>query len=834
MLALTPDEQLEEFEGARAELEEGLGELRGQLGREPDEKEIRGFFNSVPDLRDTQTRMRTAKREIRRRTAIDNKVAAIEKADERIGKAVTRLTEKGQELLNRIDRASDTRIAAFEKQVAEVEALNTRTEADLGATLGRDADFTQLTRLVDDVLEEVQTPAEKKHYTALKRDIQKAAKLEGQTSRKLERAQGTLGRTKAALAKLKLAQSLAIQRATLLKARTDERIDALLKVPDEKRAKLTARMEKRIGKYQAQLDQFGAEEVEGGGFKLGPAVRDISRAVAKKITGEQGRVPLTGIVFERGPEIGRRLNIDPDEQWGNGRYLREFMIEDIDDLSRLYARSVAPDIEISRSFGDVTPFSRDFDEATGAKEAKAGVARGIVEDFDKARAEAAEKFEGDRLKKELGRISDAERATFRDFTGVIERIRNLRHIGMDPSSIPQRMGKSLLNLNTMLYMGGVTISSVADLGRTIFRLGLMSTFRDGFGSLRDIQTFNALRSEARLAGAGLDLVGHSRFHEMADVFEMAGQGTRAERILQYGTNNMGRIALFDYWNASLKQFVGVMATTKLMHDIDKVMHGATGRPLRFLQGLGLGDDALRRIWFELENGGATEANGVRLPNTEDWRSADARRAFRAAVVRAVDDTIVTPGPERPLIMDGSLFGRLVFQFQSFGFSSLPKTLMYGKQQLMYGDLNIPLGIALSVALGGLSWYLKALLVGGKAQKDMEKADTGKWVDEGIARSGLLGPLGNAITVGQKMPLLADYMSFSGDVREQTHHLTNPFVAQLGPSISTGTSAARLAQSLHDPSAATARAIRQLTPYNNVFMWARQLRDLEREIGKELD
>ena len=82
-----------------------------------------------------------------------------------------------------------------------------------------------------------------------------------------------------------------------------------------------------------------------------------------------------------------------------------------------------------------------------------------------------------------------------------------------------------------------------------------------------------------------------------------------------------------------------------------------------------------------------------------------------------------------------MIGRLLFQFRSFAFASLTKTLMYGAQEARHGNLNIPVGVAISMGLGALSWWAWANLAGEHQQKRMQSAGFSKWADEAINRSG---------------------------------------------------------------------------------------------------
>ena len=44
---------------------------------------------------------------------------------------------------------------------------------------------------------------------------------------------------------------------------------------------------------------------------------------------------------------------------------------------------------------------------------------------------------------------------------------------------------------------------------------------------------------------------------------------------------------------------------------------------------------------------------------------------------------------------------------------------------------------------------------------MEEASFEQWIDEGVNRSGLLGPLQEALTIGSKIPGLSQYTTLSG-------------------------------------------------------------------------
>ena len=554
-------------------------------------------------------------------------------------------------------------------------------------------------------------------------------------------------------------------------------------------------------------------EIDGENFNVGSLARKQAEVVAAKFSGEVGRVPLVSTILERGPELERHLTIDPLREWSNGRRFADFMERDLDILTRMYTRTVGSDFEVYREFGALTPFGSGI---------KAGPLAKIQEEFENARLEIVGKYEGKKLQKELTKVASSRRRAERDINAIVDRIRHLRGIPEDPQAIHYRAGRAVLNLNTLRLMGGVVIASVADPARIILKQGIGSVYRHGLANFFDnIKALNASRREIKSFAVGLDMLTHARLAAMADIFDDYAPGSKGERGLQFLTNNMGRIAMFDVWNSFWKQTAGVITMQRLVHDIESVVRQVDNvkGAERFLARAGIDDDMADRIWKQLTEvpEGAERYKGVLVPNTAEWEDIEAARAFGAAILRTVDDTIVTPGTERPLVMDGSIWGRMIFQFRSFAFASLTKTLMYGAQELKYGNLNIPVGAALSVGLGAMSWWSWANLAGGRHKDRMENADFDKWLDEAVNRSGLLGPVQEFINTGSKIPWMAPYVTKSGSASTRSYSpYSNPYIDAFGPTSgllrdlwgATGTS--------EEPRESTINAAVRMTPFQNLF------------------
>lgn len=645
---------------------------------------------------------------------------------------------------------------------------------------------------------------------------------------------GLVNRLNAKLLDLNAAREGVIRRRAIRIGKMEEQRAQLDPEEPKRRAEqIRARMQAQVTDLYAKLEEKGIK-FDGGKFDVANLARKQAEVIAAKFTGEVGRIPLTATLLERGPELERTLNIDPLRVWSNGRRFADFLERDIDVLSRLYTRTVGSDFEVYREFGSLSPFGRASDGVN-----KTGLLARIQDDFEKARAKAREEFGDDeaKLAKENSRIARSRRAAERDIQAVIDRIRHLRGIPEDPASIPWRAGRAVLNYNTLRLMGSVVVSSLPDPIRLVMKQGMKSMFRDGFTTLfTNMKAIQGLRSEVKSFGVGLDLLNHGRLAAIADVFDDYVPGTRPERMLQYATNNMGRIALFDYWNAFWKQTAGVMTMQRIVHDLENVLTGTgkVGDAERFLARAGVNEEMAERIWTQLTETprGAERYKGVLVPNVSEWTDPDAARAFKAAILRVVDDTIITPGVERPLLFDGSMIGRMMFQFRSFAFASLTKTVMHGAQELKYGNLNIPIGIAMSVGMGMMGWWVWSQLVGEDARKRMEKAELDKWLDEGIARSGLLGPMQEAVNLAQRIPWLNQYASLSGEAPVKSYSpFRDPFLNAFGPTVGLIEDLQTIALSAPEPRQATANAITRLLPLHNL-MYARPLMNAGKEAAAE--
>ena len=590
--------------------------------------------------------------------------------------------------------------------------------------------------------------------------------------------------------------------------------------PDEVRVRVQEakdKVAKRSSDFQKRLDTMGVSELEDGKFLVDDYVNKKADIILDKMANEsEGRIPFSSTLLERGSELERTLKIDPNHVWSNGKRWRDFLDKDLESVSWIYGKSVGADFALFETFGDLHPMINRGEDSSA-------LLNQVTEEYRQAFDEVQKRYAGnDKKRKDATAKITKERArVFRDVNAMIDRIREVRGTPSDANGIPYRMGRAIRNLNTTRLMGGVMIASLPDPVRILQNQGIRSLYRDGFQQLtNNMPAIKAYKREAIYAGAAVDLSKSSRLMAIADVHDYHAPGSLAERGLQVATNNIGQVALFDYWNAWWKTVSGTMTVSRIMYSIDTVMNGrADGKELddavEFLARTELGEREIEAIWKQTTTvpGGGDLVNGAWLPNTESWTDKGAVDMLRAAIASNVDNTIITPGVERPLVMDGSMTGQLLFQFRSFAAASVAKTMIPAAQQMKRGNATPLMGLALSTALGALSYFLYSVVSGGKQREQMQEATFDKWLDEAVNRSGYLGPLSEMWALSQKIPGLDEHLNTG---RARVNSYTNPLINSLGPTPGLANQAWSLISSLHDPGEQTVRSARKLMPYQNVW------------------
>lgn len=512
-------------------------------------------------------------------------------------------------------------------------------------------------------------------------------------------------------------------------------------------------------------------------------VRQLVDETVNTILGNaEGRLPYAGIVAgPRGPLKARVLNIESAK-------IADFLNLDIEDVLRAQVRTMSADVEIARKFGDIDmkEHLRKIDDEADAKIAAA------TTDAERVRLEKQRK--------------DAKR----DVEAIRDRLRGQYALPDNPDGIVLRAGRIARNLNYLRLLGGMTISALPDMAGVIMKHGLTSTFRDGFIPLvKNFKAFRLAADEVKQAGTALDMILDSRAMAMADITGDFGRHTAFERGLSALSSKFGVVTLMAPWNASMKQFSGMVVMTNILRAARKVADGtATADEIRKLAASNIDADMAKRIAAEFSQHGQTQ-DGVMLAKAADWGDNAAREAFRTAVVRDVDRIIVTPGQDRPLWMSTEL-GKTVGQFKSFSISAMQRLALAGLQQRDAATLN---GVMVALGLGAMSYWAKQATSGRETSDDPMV-----WAVEAFDRSGLSGWLMEANNIAEKATRgRVGLSALTGEQvsRYATRNVTGAF---LGPTPEAIADIFQVSGSIFagDTTKSDLRRIRQMVPLQNLF------------------
>ena len=540
----------------------------------------------------------------------------------------------------------------------------------------------------------------------------------------------------------------------------------------------------RSGEYRSKLAEM--DDLEA---------RDMVTGITNHILGE-APYRLAGLDLVQGPQgslRARTLDINSD-------LIEKFLENDIVKVHTMYVRTMSPDIAIAEKFGDVNmteplrkildEHNRMLDAATSAKQRK--------------------------------KLTDDYNGSVRDIEAIRDRMRHLFGRPTNPHGLLHRAAKASQQINYIRLLGAMTIAAIPDMGRPIMNYGLTSTFRDGWAPMiNSFSTFRLAAREVMAAGTALDMTFDSRIKALAGLADEFQRGTRFERGLETMSSTFGMVSLMAPWNAIMKQMVGTIVMNNIFRAVKASSHGkATAKQITTLASESIDGDMARRIWQQYENKGGEFVDGLYLANTKEWTDEGALTAFRAAIVREVDRTIVTPGQEMPLWMSSDL-GRMIGQFKSFSISSSQKTLIAGLQQK---DAAFISGSMASLALGGVSTFLRAKAAG----YDTSDWTLEKWAVESVDRSGLLTIFSDVNNMAEKFTGgQVGLSAFTGEEASR-YRSRNSIGALLGPNFGLVSSGLGLlnAASNGEFSATETKTARRLLPYNTLFQFRLVLDEVE--------
>ena len=543
------------------------------------------------------------------------------------------------------------------------------------------------------------------------------------------------------------------------------------KIADEIVTKITASTDGRLPyDYQIGENSFGLTTIDGG-------------------SGAGGGL--------KGAFKSRSFMI-PDE------LVEDFLVNDIEELSHTYLRSVASDIEITKEFGDV-----------GATRAIQDINNEYRELIDAAPSNKRKGIE----RKQAQDIADVK--------GMIDRMRGTY---VTPASSPfgqitTRFFNAAKDINYLRLMGGVLPSSIPDVARIIMAEGYVNTLKDGlFPMIKNINSYKVAVADAAPYMKGMTALG-SRADVIADTAYMTQGGTKFERGLRAMSKQYSNINLMNQWTSFTKGLHGVVTQTRIADEL------VVGTFDKRLPQLGMSMSELPDIAKQIKKHGYKK-DGVWVINTTKWDRPDLAQKWMNGMRKESDRVIIMPGQEKPLFMSTPI-GSTLLQFKSFMMAS---TLRVTASALQGQDKHLTEGMISLIGLGMMSYAFKEWDAGRELSDDPTF-----WVMEGIDRSGALGILGemdNTLTKLSKdswglRPMLGiNKHATRFASRSVMESALGPSFGLAGDTLKVGSeliaSEDRGGRSFDD---SDVRAIRRLMPYQNLMILRQFFDKIEDSIGE---
>jgi len=482
--------------------------------------------------------------------------------------------------------------------------------------------------------------------------------------------------------------------------------------------------------YAEILEQGLEEDLASDLLNLATTYR---KSVEKAPT---GYVSSNGIKYPKDGQFaeffkGKKIDVSSSVLMKHG-----FIYSDLKASMAAYLRNAVPEIEITRTFGDVK--MKDFFDELDA-DFRVKLEADYEAKFDKAMdPDTPHVDEGGATTPETKFVRGKQQAYLREKDLLNNLRRYMLHEFERPDNPLSPMNGFLRKLkawNVMTKLGAMTITSISDIGSAMMRVGFapygktIAKFAMGFSA-------SVPREQARKMGVGLDVIMNTRMNQIGMLDDAAGF-TSADRKFDTATKAFSKMTGMAQWNAIMKQFAA-MTIFDNMGQLARKGSRISAKDKRNLSRMGISEEHWKGMRKQIKTHG-TKEGGWEIPNTEKWTDETLKDLYEGAVLRESDTAIVTPGPG-DLPMTAYRPGLdMLYQFKTFMFAMQNKVVIPGVQQR---DASTLLGAGSMIALGAASYAIKQSIAGN----DISQISGDQWIKEGISRSGVTGMLWNADTL----------------------------------------------------------------------------------------
>lgn len=538
----------------------------------------------------------------------------------------------------------------------------------------------------------------------------------------------------------------------------------------------------------------------GSAIEAKAAADDVTRKILGADVG-QANFAARVSVPTAGPLLNRVLDI-PDE------VIERFLVNDPLRVAQAYVREMAPQIEITKRFGDkdmIAAFDRVRDEY-GILRERARVALGTANPS-----------------KTLTKLQDEEQKVLNALSRVRDRLYGRAgRLGPD-SSASERKAVEVLrgwrNLVGAAKLGGAAVTSgVMDTARIVGEFGFLPTF----GRLVKFASSPTLRklskAKARRLGAAVEV-------SLARRILVASDGAITEGWTQHLANGVYRWSGLNHTTDFLRTLSASLFEDHALAVAADLAAGRAVKPFARtrLAALGLDADSLRRVADQAKRYGGN-MDGVRVSGSSHWDDGELAAIYDAAILKESRILVFEPGAaDRPWWMDRET-GRVIGQLKSFTLAAPLRLTVTPFQLIGQRQYFAAARLVGALLVGGYLTHVFRQLPAGR----MPTTDPRQALAEAFYESGLGGIMPDLLSpLGRRFGLWGESARYSD---------RNVLTAYGGPSVGTFGDVYDLVfnRTANGMNARDLHLLRRVLPYQNLWYLRRAINALEGEAAEAMD
>ena len=310
----------------------------------------------------------------------------------------------------------------------------------------------------------------------------------------------------------------------------------------------------------------------------------------------------------------------------------------------------------------------------------------------------------------------------------------------DPKAIGANLSRLLRDFNVMIRMGGVTPTSLSDVGRynmakiyapEIGRFG--TTVRDAIKSGKynndTLQDF----------GIAHEVSGNVRAAKYLDIDDPIPADWKITDLADKGAYGLMRATLLSEFTDGGKLTVANL-TTNEMWRMAKNWSKLTDKTKGKLANLGFDEELAEGMRKEFAAGNIKyidNKNHAVAANYGTWNDQDLAKRFTQILFKESERILGTPNELTSPLWADSNMGKLLLQFKSFSLAAHQQVTTPLADKARHGDILAYQTIATALAMGVITEVIKAAIAGEDAWDRLDDYTASDWVYAAIDRSAMI-------------------------------------------------------------------------------------------------